>query len=164
MAQLAFYLLKTATIGHARNLMTCWPSIWPVESPKNLHFNEITTGAQSDLEHATKLARRMVTEYGMSDKLGPRTFGKREELVFLGREITEQRNYSEKVALQIDSEVHDLIQRAYSTAKEIISKNKERLKMIAQELISFETIEEAKFEELMKLPLPGETLEPAPAS
>jgi cell division protease FtsH len=127
-------------------------------------FNEITTGAQSDLEHATKLARRMVTEYGMSDKLGPRTFGKREELVFLGREITEQRNYSEKVALQIDSEVHDLIQRAYSTAKEIISKNKERLKIIAQELISFETIEEAKFEELMKLPLPGETLEPAPAS
>jgi cell division protease FtsH len=127
-------------------------------------FNEITTGAQSDLEHATKLARRMITEYGMSDKLGPRTFGKREELVFLGREITEQRNYSEKVALQIDAEVHDLIQRAYSTAKEIISKNKARLKLIAQELISFETIEEGKFEELMKAPLPEETFEAAPAS
>jgi cell division protease FtsH len=126
-------------------------------------FQEMTTGAQNDLEQATKLARKMVTEYGMSEKLGPRTFGKREELVFLGREITEQRNYSEKVALQIDEEVHSLIQRAYLTARDIIARNVERLKLVAKELISIETIEESKFEELMRMPLPGETLEATPA-
>jgi cell division protease FtsH len=125
-------------------------------------FSEMTTGAQNDLEQATKLARKMVTEYGMSDLLGPRTFGKREELVFLGREITEQRNYSERVAEQIDGEVHDLIQSGYQTAKKIIANNKERLKLIAEELISVETIEESRFEELMKMPLPTETVEIIP--
>jgi cell division protease FtsH len=117
-------------------------------------FNEMTTGAQSDLEQATKIARKMITEYGMSEKLGPRTFGKREELVFLGREITEQRNYSERVALQIDEEVHDMIQKAFVKAQEIMSANIGRLKILADELISVETIEESRFEELMKMPLP----------
>jgi cell division protease FtsH len=117
-------------------------------------FNEMTTGAQSDLEQATKIARKMITEYGMSKELGPRTFGKREELVFLGREITEQRNYSERVALQIDEEVHDLIDKAYNKACEIMKGNLQRLKLLADELISVETIEESRFEELMKMPLP----------
>jgi cell division protease FtsH len=126
-------------------------------------FNELTTGAQNDLEQATKLARKMVTEYGMSEKLGPITFGKREELIFLGKEIHEQRNYSEKVALQIDEEVRDLISKAYNIAHDIMSKNVKRLKIIADELISVETIDESKFEELMKQPLPDEAL-PAPAS
>jgi len=128
-------------------------------SAEEIAFNEMTTGAQNDLEQATKLARKMVTEYGMSEKLGPRTFGKREELVFLGREITEQRNYSERVALQIDEEVHDLIQKAYNTAQEIINNNRKRLKMISDELIAVETIDESKFEELMKAPLPEEKIE-----
>jgi cell division protease FtsH len=126
-------------------------------------FNELTTGAQNDLEQATKLARKMVTEYGMSEKLGPITFGKREELIFLGKEIHEQRNYSEKVALQIDEEVRDLISKAYNIAHDIMSKNVKRLKIIADELISVETIDESKFEELMKQPLPDKAL-PAPAS
>jgi cell division protease FtsH len=126
-------------------------------------FNELTTGAQNDLEQATKLARKMVTEYGMSEKLGPITFGKREELIFLGKEIHEQRNYSEKIALQIDEEVRDLISKAYNIAHDIMSKNVKRLKIIADELISVETIDESKFEELMKQPLPDEAL-PAPAS
>ncbi len=117
-------------------------------------FNEMSTGAQNDLEQATKIARKMITEYGMSEKLGPRTFGKREELVFLGREITEQRNYSERVALQIDEEVHDLIQKAYVKACQIMKENIQRLKILADELISVETIEESRFEELMKMPLP----------
>lgn len=124
-------------------------------------FNEVTTGAQNDLEQATKLARKMVTEYGMSDKLGPRTFGKREELVFLGKEITEQRNYSERYALQIDEEVHDLIQNAYQKAREIMLTNKERLKLLANELMAVETIDEARFEELMKMPLPSTESVPA---
>ncbi len=127
-------------------------------------FSEVTTGAQNDLEQSTGLARKMVTEYGMSDKLGPRTFGKREELIFLGREIHEQRNYSEKVAEQIDDEVKTLIQHAYDTAKKILSENKERLKLIATRLMAKETIEEAEFEALLKEPLPSPQLQATPAS
>jgi cell division protease FtsH len=127
-------------------------------------FSEVSTGAQNDLEQSTGLARKMVTEYGMSDKLGPRTFGKREELVFLGREIHEQRNYSEKIAEEIDNEVKSLIQRAYDTAKKILSENKERLKLIAERLIAKETIEEEEFEALFKEPLPSPRLQAAPAS
>jgi cell division protease FtsH len=127
-------------------------------------FGEVTTGAQNDLEQSTGLARKMVTEYGMSDKLGPRTFGKREELVFLGREIHEQRNYSEKIAEEIDDEVKTFIQRAYDAAKKILSENKERLKLVAERLISKETIEEAEFENLLKEPLPSPKLQAAPAS
>jgi cell division protease FtsH len=131
---------------------------------EELSFGEVSTGAQNDLEQSTGLARKMVTEYGMSDKLGPRTFGKREELVFLGREIHEQRNYSEKVAEEIDNEVKSLIQRAYDTAKKILSENKERLKLIAERLIAKETIEEDEFEALFKEPLPSPRLQAAPAS
>jgi cell division protease FtsH len=123
----------------------------------------MTTGAQNDLEQATKLARKMVTEYGMSTKLGPRTFGKRDELVFLGKEIHEQRNYSEKVALQIDEEVRELIGNAYIIAREIMSENTGRLKLIADELIAVETIDESRFEELMKQPLPDEAV-PSPTT
>jgi cell division protease FtsH len=131
---------------------------------EEINFGEVTTGAQNDLEQATGLARKMVTEYGMSDKLGPRTFGKREELIFLGREIHEQRNYSEKIAEQIDDEVKMLIQRAHETAKKILSANKERLKLVAERLMTQETIEEAEFESLLKEPLPSPKLQPAPAS
>ena len=124
---------------------------------EEINFGEVSTGAQNDLEQATGLARKMVTEYGMSAKLGPRTFGKREELVFLGREIHEQRNYSEKVAEEIDDEVKKLIQHAYETAKKILSENKERLKLVAERLMAKETIEEKEFDDLIK-----ETLPPSP--
>jgi len=131
---------------------------------EEITFGEITTGAQNDLEQATSLARKMVTEYGMSSKLGPRTFGKREELVFLGREIHEQRNYSDKIAEQIDEEVYKLIHKAYASAKKILTENKERLKLIATRLITKETIEEAEFEALLKEKLPRPKLQAAPAS
>ena len=104
-------------------------------------FNEVTTGAQTDIEQATKLARKMVTDYGMSDKLGPRTFGHKEELVFLGREISEQRDYSEKVAREIDAEVHKIIQQAHEVAKRILTEIKPRLVYIAGKLITQETLE-----------------------
>ncbi|MBM4454598.1 MAG: ATP-dependent metallopeptidase FtsH/Yme1/Tma family protein, partial [Chloroflexi bacterium] len=117
---------------------------------EEITFGEVTTGSQNDLEQATSLARKMVTEYGMSSKLGPRTFGKREELVFLGREIHEQRNYGEKVAMLIDKEVDALIQKAYTTARKILTDNKERLKLIADRLMAKETIEESEFESLLK--------------
>jgi cell division protease FtsH len=100
----------------------------------------------------------------MSDKLGPRTFGKREELIFLGREIHEQRNYGDKVADEIDNEVKALIQHAYDTAKKILTENKERLKLVAERLMTKETIEEAEFEALLKEPLPSSQLQATPAS
>jgi cell division protease FtsH len=119
-------------------------------------FGEISTGAQNDLEQATNLARKMVTEYGMSQRLGPRTFGKREELIFLGREIHEQRNYSEKVAEMIDEEVHSLISDAYQTARKILTENEDKLKLVAEQLLNKETLEEAEFEALLKQSLPSE--------
>jgi cell division protease FtsH len=126
---------------------------------EEITFGEITTGAQNDLEQATKLARKMVTEYGMSEKLGPRTFGQRQELVFLGREISEQRDYSDKIAQEIDEEVHNIIQRAYKTTKKILTANKEKLKQLAEELIARETLDEPDldkiFESLAPQPTPG---------
>jgi len=125
---------------------------------EEISFGEVTTGAQNDLEEATKLARKMVTEYGMSDKLGPRTFGQRQELVFLGREISEQRDYSDKIAQEIDEEVHNIIQRAYNTAKKILSEHKAKLKEIAEQLIARETLGEEDLNKLL------EGLTPQPAS
>jgi len=97
----------------------------------------------------------MVTEFGMSDKLGPRTFGHKEELVFLGREITEQRNYSEKVAREIDEEIHKIIQHAYEVAKKVLTKDKKRLINLAQKLIAQETLEGAELEALLIAPVPS---------
>ena len=125
---------------------------------EEIRFGEITTGAQNDLAEATKLARKMVTEYGMSDKLGPRTFGQRQELIFLGREISEQRDYSDKVAQDIDEEVHNIIQRAYTVAKQILTKNKPKIKEIAEQLMIRETLEEDDLNKLF------EGLTPHPAS
>jgi len=102
---------------------------------------EITTGAGSDIEQATQLARTIITRYGMSEKLGPRTFGKREELVFLGREISEQVDYSDRIAEEIDDEVHGLINSAYQTAKNLVTDNKNKLSQIAKYLIDNETVE-----------------------
>jgi cell division protease FtsH len=109
-------------------------------------FKDVTTGASNDLERATKLARAMVTQYGMSDKLGPLTFGEKEELIFLGREISEQRNYSEEIARQIDREVRFLIDEAYQTARRVILANRDKLSAIADRLVREETIDAATFD------------------
>jgi cell division protease FtsH len=111
-------------------------------------FNELTTGASNDLKVVTNLARQLVTRYGMSD-LGPMTFGESHDMIFLGREITEQKNYSEKVAAKIDEEIAGFIDRAYQTALEVIKKYHKQLKAIADKLIEVETIERAEFEELV---------------
>ena len=116
---------------------------------ENLIFGEVTTGAGSDLEQVARISRRMVTDYGMSEKLGPRTFGKREELVFLGREIAEQKDYSEKTAENIDEEVHNIVQRAQSVAREVLTNNKEKLVKLAEALIANETIEGEALETLL---------------
>jgi cell division protease FtsH len=109
-------------------------------------FNDVTTGSGNDLDRATTIARKMVTEWGMSDKLGPRTFGKREEMVFLGREITEQRNYSERVAEAIDNEVHAIIEQATTTAQDILTRYRHVLDAVAQRLMAEETIDASAFD------------------
>jgi cell division protease FtsH len=117
---------------------------------ENLIFGEVTTGAGSDLEQVARISRRMVTDYGMSEKLGPRTFGRRGELIFLGREVTEeQKDYSEKTAEDIDEEVHKLVQRAQSVAREVLTNNKEKLVKLAEALIANETIEGAALDALL---------------
>lgn len=107
--------------------------------------DNITTGAQNDLKRATLLARKMITEYGMSDKLGPQTYGHKEELPFLGKEYTEHRNYSEKIANLIDDEVSRIISDGRKRAQEILSKHKNTVEKIAETLLEKETIEEDEF-------------------
>jgi cell division protease FtsH len=108
---------------------------------EELVFDDVTTGASNDLEQATKLARAMVTQYGMSSLLGPRTFGHKEELIFLGREIAEQRDYSEEIARQIDTEVKRIIDTAYERAMKILKEQQEKLENLAKRLIELETLE-----------------------
>ena len=117
---------------------------------EKLVFGEITTGASNDLEKASELARKLVKEYGMSEKLGPVAFGEKEELVFLGKEIGEQRNYSETVATKIDEEVSQFIKNAQNTAKKILKKKRKLLNRIAKTLTEKETIEREEFEKLVK--------------
>jgi cell division protease FtsH len=116
---------------------------------EELIFDDVTTGASSDLEKVTKLARAMVTQYGMSSKLGPRTFGQKEELIFLGREIAEQRDYSEEVARQIDAEVKQIIDKGYARATNILKEQREKLERLANRLIEVETLEGAELEALL---------------
>ncbi len=122
---------------------------------EELIFNQFTTGASNDLEQATNIARQMITRFGMSKKLGPRTFGKREEMVFLGREISEQRDYSDNVAEQIDDEVRSLIENAYGTAMRILKENKAKLDHISNYLIENETIEEEDVPGIFDSPPPA---------
>jgi cell division protease FtsH len=116
-------------------------------SAEELIFNEITTGASDDIKRATVLARRMVIEFGMSGKLGPRTFGHKEEMVFLGREISEQRDYSEEVARQIDEEVQAIIEKAHQSATKVLTDYKKELKKLAEKLIARETLEGKELED-----------------
>jgi cell division protease FtsH len=113
-----------------------------------LKYNEVTTGASNDLERATQMARHMVTRYGMSN-LGPRTFGKKEELVFLGREINEEKDYSENTAQAIDTEVSRFVQEAQKTAEKILTEKKAILEKIVAVLLEKETIEKEEFEEII---------------
>ena len=111
-------------------------------------FGDTTTGASNDIEKATDLARRMVTEFGMSDKLGPLSFGKRDELVFLGRSMGEQRDYSDDVARQIDEEVRAIIDKAYERATEVLTTHRDRLVALAEKLVAEETVDSEAFESL----------------
>jgi len=113
---------------------------------ERLIFGDTTTGSSNDIEKATNVARRMVTEFGMSDKLGPLAFGKRDEMVFLGRDLGEQRNYSDDVAKQIDEEVRAIIDKAYARAMDVLTRHKDRLIQLAERLVAEETVEQDAFE------------------
>ncbi|WP_119072968.1 ATP-dependent zinc metalloprotease FtsH [Aggregatilinea lenta] len=112
-------------------------------------FGDITNGASSDLENVTRIARTMITRWGMSSKLGPRVFGQKEELVFLGREIGEQRDYSESIAEQIDDEVHAIVSTAYERALTVLRDNRDKLDAVAERLMEVETIGREDFLQLM---------------
>jgi len=112
-------------------------------------FSELTTGAGDDLKKATALARSLVTRFGMSEKIGPVALGDRDEMVFLGRELTTERNYSEETARVIDAEVKKLLDDAYSRAEEVIVLKRPKLEEIAKILIEKETIEREEFDKVM---------------
>ncbi len=123
---------------------------------EEITFNEISTGASNDLERVSETARKMVTRYGMSDKLGPLVYGRKEELVFLGREINEQRDYSEAVAQTIDSEIKAIIMRAYDRAKDLLIEHRDDLDRIAEQLLERETLSADEFVKVFN----GQTLPP----
>ena len=143
-------LLAMTMGGHAAEVLT---------------FGEMSTGPSNDIQQATETARRMVTQYGMSPKLGPRAFGRREELVFLGRDIAEQRNYSERVAEAIDAEVSHLIDDGHRRAMEILARHEKLLDMLSERLIEVETLDAEEFTRLIstfgdQAPVKSDTTEP----
>ncbi len=161
------------SLGHTRQLPTedrylmtrsqfndVLASLLAGHTAEMLSFNEISTGAHDDIERATSLARKMVTQYGMSDKLGPRTFGHRDEPIFLGREIAEARNYGEKVAQDIDEEVQRIIQQAYDIAKDLLTKHQDMLQKVAKELIVSETLEGEDLDVLLGKKVAGSKAKP----
>jgi cell division protease FtsH len=116
---------------------------------ENEIFGEVTTGATSDLRRATGLARRLITDFGMSETLGPRTYGEKEELIFLGREIHEQRDYSEKIAEEIDKEISVFIDQAVHQAKGVIKAHRDKLEKVVKALLKKETLEKEEFEKIV---------------
>ena len=120
---------------------------------EELVFDDITSGASNDIEQVTRMARSMVTRMGMSGDLGPMTYGQKEELIFLGREISEQRDYSEAVAELIDREVRKIVEEAYTQAKTLLKKYREQLDAVAKKLLEVETITREEFETIFPPPL-----------
>ena len=120
---------------------------------ESLVFNDITSGASNDLERVTNLARSMITRLGMSEELGPMVYGKKEELIFLGREIAEQRDYSESVAVRIDKEVQEQVEEAYDRAMSILRQYRVQLDAIALRLIEVETLDREEFARLFTEPV-----------
>jgi cell division protease FtsH len=123
---------------------------------ERLVFDELTTGPSNDLKVATNMARKLVTVYGMSDELGPVTLGESHEMVFLGKELGEQRNYSEDVAKKIDVEVRRILQNAFERATGILTTYRSYLDTIATRLIKEETLEKEQFHEIVKDIIPAE--------
>ncbi len=130
---------------------------------EELVFDDITSGASNDIEQVTRMARTMVTRLGMSGELGPLQYGQKEELIFLGREISEQRDYSEAVAEKIDQEVRRIVEEAYGVAKRMLVQYREKLDAVANKLLEAETITREEFEAIIPPPFPKKSGTPQPA-
>jgi cell division protease FtsH len=121
---------------------------------EQLVFDDITSGASNDIEQVTRMARAMVTRLGMSNELGNMVYGQKEELIFLGREISEQRDYSEAVAEQIDREVRRIVDASYKLAQDTLEKYRDQLDIVANKLLEVESINREDFEALFPPPSP----------
>ncbi|NPV84805.1 MAG: ATP-dependent zinc metalloprotease FtsH [Anaerolineae bacterium] len=142
------------TLMSRKKLFAEMVSLMGGRTAEELVFDDFTSGAANDIERVTKLARNMVTRLGMSEELGPLVYGQKEELIFLGREIAEQRDYSEAVAEQIDQEVRRLVSQAHQTAKNILTEYRDKLELIANRLLEVETLSREEFEALFPPPVP----------
>ena len=130
---------------------------------EELVFDDITSGASNDIEQVTRMARTMVTRLGMSGELGPLQYGQKDELIFLGREISEQRDYSEAVAEKIDQEVRRIVEEAYDVARKLLTQYRDRLDAVAKKLLEVETITREEFEAIFPPPYPKKSGTPQPA-
>jgi cell division protease FtsH len=149
------------TLMPRKKLVAEMVSLLGGRAAEEIVFDDITSGASNDIERVTKLARTMVTRLGMSGELGPMVYGQKEELIFLGREISEQRDYSEAVAEKIDQEVRSLVNDAYKQAHGILTKYRDRLDAIANRLLEVETLSRDEFERIFPPPVPHHSGTPA---
>jgi cell division protease FtsH len=129
---------------------------------EELVFSDITSGASNDLERVTKMARSMVTRLGMSEQLGPMVYGQKEELIFLGREISEQRDYSEAIAELIDQEVRRIVNESYERAKQILTQYRDKLDAVSERLLEVETLSRDEFEAIFPPPISKKNGTPVP--
>ncbi|WP_420642723.1 ATP-dependent zinc metalloprotease FtsH [Candidatus Leptofilum sp.] len=155
---LTWYLEDDTILPNKTHLQAQIASLLGGRVSEEIVYNEITSGASNDLQRVTQLARSMVTQLGMSDDLGPRVYGQKQEMVFLGREISEQRDYSDAIAEKIDAEVREIIDVQYSKAKEILTTHRDKLDLVAMELLERETLDADEFVALIE----GESLPSSP--
>lgn len=147
---LTWYMEDDKLLPTKSQLMARIASSLGGRAAEDIVFGEITAGASNDLQSVTKIARTMITQYGMSEDLGLRVYGQKQEMVFLGREISEQRDYSDAIAEKIDTEVRSLIDSQYEKARQILSENREKLDLVAQKLLEVETLEAEEFVALLE--------------
>ncbi len=142
------------TLVSKKKILADMVSLLGGRAAEEIVFSDITSGASNDLERVTKLAREMVTRLGMSSELGPMVYGQKDEMIFLGKEFTEQRDYSESVAEKIDIEVKQIVSDAYEKAKKILLKHRGVLDTLAERLLENETIDVAELDEIFPVPEP----------
>jgi len=150
------------TLMSRKKLYADMVSLLGGRAAESIVFDDITSGASNDIERVTRMARSMVTRLGMSSELGPMVYGQKEELIFLGREISEQRDYSEDVAREIDKEVRKLVGEAYENARSIIVQYRDKLDTVALRLLEVETISREEFEEMFPTPVQKNSGTPVP--
>ena len=148
------------TLMPRKKMLTDMVGLLGGRAAEEIVFDDITSGASNDIERVTQLAKTMVTRLGMSTELGPMVYGQKEEMIFLGREISEQRDYSEAVAEKIDKEVRSLVNDAYKKSHDILNKYRAELDAVAQKLLEVETLSREEFEKIFPPPVPHRNATP----